>query len=143
MKLIVKTFQEITIKSRRCASASSGSWRRTSAVLRDLDPELKVEGEWDNLEVETAVVDAKVRREMIERLTCTRASVISSRSTSIRWAISTTSSPCKAHFGDQLAGKTFAVRCKRAGKHAFTSMEVGALRSAAACAANAGLPGST
>src|SRR5690606_12862436 len=31
---------------------------------------------------------------------------------------------CKLHFADQLAGKIFAVRCKRAGKHAFSSMDV-------------------
>ena len=94
MKLIVKTFQEITIKSRPVRKRFIRQLAKNiRAVLRDLDPELKVEGEWDNLEVETAVVDAKARREMIERLTCTRASVISSRSTSIRWAISTTSSP--------------------------------------------------
>ena len=126
MKLIVKTFQEITIKSRPVRKRFIRQLAKNiRAVLRDLDPELKVEGEWDNLEVETAVVDAKARREMIERLTCTPG---------IGHFLEVHEYPlgdfddilakCKAHFGDQLAGKTFAVRCKRAGKHAFTSMEV-------------------
>ncbi|MCB2585227.1 hypothetical protein KQ751_15845, partial [Listeria monocytogenes] len=72
MKLIVKTFQEIPIKSRPVRKRVIRQLAKNiRAVLRDLDPELKVEGEWDNLEVETAVVDAQARREMIERLTCT------------------------------------------------------------------------
>lgn len=60
MKLIVKTFQEITIKSRPVRKRFIRQLAKNiRAVLRDLDPELKVEGEWDNLEVETAVVDRK------------------------------------------------------------------------------------
>jgi len=31
---------------------------------------------------------------------------------------------CKQHFGEALPGKVFAVRCKRAGKHEFSSMDV-------------------
>jgi thiamine biosynthesis protein ThiI len=31
---------------------------------------------------------------------------------------------CKAHYADLLPGKIFAVRCKRGGKHSFTSIEV-------------------
>src|SRR3546814_11609158 len=31
---------------------------------------------------------------------------------------------CKLHYGDALAGKIFSVRCKRAGKHPFSSMDV-------------------
>src|SRR5476651_2266604 len=31
---------------------------------------------------------------------------------------------CKRRFGDALAGKSFAVRCKRAGHHTFSSMDV-------------------
>ncbi|MDI9101375.1 THUMP domain-containing protein, partial [Pseudomonas aeruginosa] len=75
--------------------------------------------------VGTAVVDAKARREMIGRLTCTPG---------IGHFLEVHEYPlgdfddilakCKAHFGAQLAGKAFAVRCKRAGKHAFTPREV-------------------
>ena len=100
MKLIVKTFQEITIKSRPVRKRFIRQLAKNiRAVLR--------------------------RREMIERLTCTPG---------IGHFLEVHEYPlgdfddilakCKAHFGDQLAGKTFAVRCKRAGKHAFTSMEV-------------------
>ena len=31
---------------------------------------------------------------------------------------------CKAHYAERLPGRIFAVRCKRAGKHPFSSMDV-------------------
>ena len=126
MKLIVKVFPEITIKSRPVRKRfirQLGKNIRT--VLKDLDPELKVDGVWDNLEVVTRVEDEKAQREMIERLSCMPG---------ITHFLQVEEYPlgdfddivakCKAHFGPQLAGKHFAVRCKRGGHHDFTSMDV-------------------
>ncbi len=60
MKLIVKVFQEITIKSRPVRKRFIRQLAKNiRTVLRDLDPELMVEGEWDNLEVETWVTDPR------------------------------------------------------------------------------------
>lgn len=126
MKLIVKVFPEITIKSppvRKRFIRQLAKNIRT--VLRDLDPELAVSGVWDNLEVETAVEDPRTLGEMIERLTCMPG---------IAHFLEVHEYPlgdfddilekCKYHYAAQLPGKIFAVRCKRAGKHPFTSMEV-------------------
>jgi thiamine biosynthesis protein ThiI len=95
------------------------------AVLRDLDPAVVVNGVWDNLELETRVSDPKALKEMGERLTACRAS---------RTFLQIDEYPlgdfddivekCKQHYGDVLAGKIFSVRCKRAGKHPFSSMDV-------------------
>ncbi len=126
MKLIVKVFQEITIKSRPVRKRFIRQLAKNiRTVLRDLDPELMVEGEWDNLEVETWVTDPKALREMIERLTCTPG---------IGHFLEVHEYPlgdfddilekCKQHFGDKLLGKVFSMRCKRAGKHPFTSIDV-------------------
>ncbi len=126
MKLIVKVFPEITIKS---PPVRKGFIRQLAknirTVLRDLDPELRVEGVWDNIEVETALGDTKILREMIERLRCTPG---------IAHCLEVHEYPlgdlddifekCKAHFAGRLPGKIFAVRCKRAGKHSFSSMDV-------------------
>ena len=64
MKLIVKVFPEITIKS---PPVRKGFIRQLTknirAVLKDLDPALQVEGVWDNIEVETSVGEAKALRE--------------------------------------------------------------------------------
>jgi len=126
MKLIVKVFPEITIKSRPVRKRFIRQLgRNIRAVLRELDPEVKVDGVWDNLEVVTRLEDEKVLREMTERLTCMPG---------IAHFLQVDEYPlgdfddivakCKAHFGHLLAGKRFAVRCKRGGHHDFTSMDV-------------------
>ncbi|WP_313514877.1 tRNA uracil 4-sulfurtransferase ThiI [Pseudomonas sp.] len=126
MKLIVKVFPEITIKSRPVRKQFIRQLaKNVRTVLRDLDADLSVEGVWDNLELQTRMEDPKVLRQMIERLTCVPG---------ITHFLEVHEYPlgdfddvlekCKLHFGDQLPGKIFAVRCKRAGKHSFTSMEI-------------------
>lgn len=72
MKLILKSFPEITIKSRpvrRQFMRQLGKNIRT--VLRDLDPNVKVIGEWDNLELFTALEDPAQLQELYARLRCT------------------------------------------------------------------------
>ncbi|WP_407313240.1 tRNA uracil 4-sulfurtransferase ThiI [Pseudomonas sp. nanlin1] len=126
MKLIVKVFPEITIKSgpvRKRFIRQLAKNIRT--VCRDLDPKLMVSGVWDNLEVQTQVDDPKLLREMTERLSCTPG---------IAHFLQVDEYPlgdfddivakCKLHFGHLLPGKILMVRCKRAGKHPFTSMDV-------------------
>ena len=126
MKLIVKVFPEITIKSRPVRKRFIRQLgRNIRTVLKDLDPALAVDGVWDNLEVVTRVDDEKVLREMTERLSCMPG---------IAHFLQVDEYPlgdfddivakCKAHFGHLLAGKRFAVRCKRGGHHDFTSMDV-------------------
>ncbi|MGH8436851.1 MAG: tRNA uracil 4-sulfurtransferase ThiI [Pseudomonas sp.] len=126
MKLIVKVFPEITIKSRPVRKRFIRQLAKNiRMVLRDLDPDLVVDGVWDNLDVETKQTEPKVLREMIERLTHTPG---------IGQFLEVNEYPladfddivhkCKAHYADLLPGKIFAVRCKRAGKHSFSSMDV-------------------
>ncbi|WP_426150525.1 tRNA uracil 4-sulfurtransferase ThiI [Pseudomonas sp. DC3000-4b1] len=126
MKLIVKVFPEITIKSRPVRKQFIRQLAKNiRVVVRDLDPNIAVAGVWDNLEVQTQITDGKVLREIIERLTCTPG---------IAHFLQVDEYPlgdfddivakCKTHFGHLLPGKRFAVRCKRAGKHVFSSMDV-------------------
>ncbi|HDS1734180.1 tRNA uracil 4-sulfurtransferase ThiI [Pseudomonas sp. BP8] len=126
MKLIVKVFPEITIKSRPVRKRFIRQLAKNIRnVLKDVDPELKVDGVWDNLEVVTRVEDEKLQREMIERLSCMPG---------ITHFLQVEEYPlgdfddivakCREHFGHLLAGKRFAVRCKRGGHHDFTSMDV-------------------
>jgi len=125
MKVIVKPFAEITIKSRPVRKQFIRQLAKNiRTVLRDLDPELDVQGEWDNLEFQTRQEDPKLLAEMLERLRCTPG---------IAHCLEVHDYPlgdfddivekCKLHFGAQLAGKVFAVRCKRSGKHSFSSVE--------------------
>ena len=126
MKLIVKVFPEITIKSRPVRKQFIRQLAKNiRTVLKDLDPALDVQGEWDNLEVQTSHSDSKRLREMIERMRCIPG---------IAHFLEVHEYPlgdfddvldkCRQHFGSQLPGKIFSVRCKRGGKHAFTSMDI-------------------
>ncbi|MDY7562364.1 tRNA uracil 4-sulfurtransferase ThiI [Pseudomonas sp. 10B1] len=126
MKLIVKVFPEITIKSRPVRKQFIRQLAKNiRTVLRDLDPELVVVGVWDNLEVETKVSEPKALHEMTVRLSCMPG---------IAHFLQVAEYPlgdmddilakCKEHFGAALAGKVFSVRCKRAGRHTFSSMDV-------------------
>lgn len=122
MKLIIKVFPEITIKSRPVRKHFIRQLAKNiRVVLRDLDPEVEVSGIWDNLELVTTQTDPKLLAEMIERLTCTPG---------ITHFLEVNEYPlgdfddvlekCKLHYADQIPGKIFSVRCKRAGKHSFT-----------------------
>ena len=126
MKVIVKPFAEITIKSRPVRRQFVRQLAKNiRTVLRDLDPELVVQGEWDNLELETRQSEPKLLAEMLERLRNTPG---------IAHCLEVHDYPlgdfddifdkCRLHFGAQLAGKVFAVRCKRSGKHPFSSVDV-------------------
>ena len=126
MKLIVKVFPEITIKSRPVRTRFIRQLTKNiRAVMRDLDPNLVVDGVWDNIDVETTLTEPKVLAELKQRM---------ARISGIGQFLEVNEYPlgdfddmvekCKAHFGEQLGGKVFAVRCKRAGKHSFSSMDV-------------------
>lgn len=126
MKLIVKVFPEITIKSRPVRKRFIRQLcKNIRAVLKDLDPELAVEGVWDNLEVVTRIEDEKVQREMIERLSCTPGIAHFLRIEEYPLGdFDDIVAKCREHFGHLLPGKRFSVRCKRGGHHDFSSMDV-------------------
>lgn len=126
MKLIVKVFPEITIKSPPVRKRFIRQLARNiRLVVRDLDPQLVVNGVWDNLEVETRIEDPKVLHEITQRLSCTPGIAHFLHIDEYPLGdLDDIVAKCKLHFGDQLPGKIFSIRCKRAGKHSFTSMDV-------------------
>ncbi|SEH83921.1 [ThiS-adenylate] sulfurtransferase [Pseudomonas asplenii] len=126
MKLIVKVFPEITIKSRPVRMRFIRQLAKNiRAVLKDLDPAVVVNGVWDNLELETALTEPKALQELKERLCCTPG---------IAHLLQVDEYPlgdfdditakCLLHYADVLPGTIFSVRCKRGGKHSFSSMDV-------------------
>lgn len=126
MKLILKSFPEITIKSRPVRRQFLRQLARNiRTVLRDLDPEAKVRGEWDNLELETQLDDPAQLQELYTRLSCTPG--IAHFFQVLEYPLGDLediAQRCKDHYGELVKGRTFAVRCKRIGKHDFTSVDV-------------------
>lgn len=126
MKIIVKPFAEIAIKSRPVRKQFIRQLgKNLRAVLKDLDPTLKVEGEWDNLDIDIQLANARALTQLRERLRCipgiaNSVEVNESRFTSFDDVYA----QCLHYYGATLPGKTFAVRCRRVGKHDFSSVDL-------------------
>src|SRR5690554_2518563 len=127
MKLFVKPFAEITIKSRpvrRQFILQLG--RNIRNVLKDLDPGIRTSGEWDNIDVVTSLTDPVLQQQVVERLRNLPgiAHFYQVLDFELPDSMQEIANRCAEHYAPLLQDKTFAVRCKRVGKHGFTSMDV-------------------
>lgn len=126
MKFVVKYFSEITIKSKPVRRRFVGQLAENLRyVLRDIDPDIAVHKYWDKLHVETTQSDEGVQQSLVQAM-CNIAG--------ISYILQVQEHPlCEMDdivtyvlpvYAQRLAGKTFAVRCKRTGKHSFRSIDV-------------------
>lgn len=125
MKLIIKFFAEITIKSPQVRKRFVSQLRKNLKVLlKPIDPELRINGNWDSLEVVTGD-DPALQARVIERL-CNTPGI--NHIHEVReyplGSLDELAELCIERFAEQLRGRTFAVRCKRIGKHPFSSTDV-------------------
>jgi len=126
MLFLVKLFPEITIKTRPVRRRFIRQLRKNiRSVVAEFDPAVSVVGEWDNLEVTTSTDYPVVIAQISERLACTPGIAkflyvdkypLTDLDAMVDLALN--------HYREKLVGKTFAVRCKRNGKHAFKSTDV-------------------
>ncbi len=126
MLFLVKLFPEITIKTRPVRRRFIRQLRKNiKSVLLEFDPGVTVLGEWDSLEVQTTTADPEVLAQISERLACTPGIAkflkvdkypLTDMDAILDLAL--------AYYAEKLKGKTFAVRCKRNGKHAFKSTDI-------------------
>ncbi len=125
MKLIIKFFPEITIKSRQVRRRFVQQLRKNLRVLLPpLDPDLRISGDWDSLEVLTSDDPARLAA-VIERLKNTPGIAHFNEIHEYPLgSLDELAQLCLGCFGESLQGKTFAVRCKRVGNHSFTSTDV-------------------
>lgn len=131
MLFLLKLFPEITIKSRPVRRRFIRQLRKNIKVtLAELDENVSVTGEWDSIEVATAVGDAQrdepgLMAQFVQKLACIPG---------IGWIQEVYKHPlpdmegifdlARQYYGEQLTGQTFAVRCKRSGRHPFRSVDV-------------------
>ncbi|MDX1491606.1 MAG: tRNA uracil 4-sulfurtransferase ThiI [Pseudohongiellaceae bacterium] len=126
MLFVVRFFPEITIKSRSVRKRFIRVLRRSiKTQLSLLDPQVSVVGEWDNLAIETLSEDAELLESMMSQLRCTPgiASVMQVSKCELPDMEGILAKTAQ-YYEPLLKDKTFVVRCKRAGKHDFTSMDV-------------------
>ena len=126
MLFLVKVFPEITIKTRPVRRRFIRQLRKNiRSVLSEFDPAVSVVREWDNLEVTTSTGNPEVIAQISERLACTpgiaKFRYVDKYPRTDLDAMLDLALEC---YREKLVGKTFAVRCKRNGKHAFKSTDV-------------------
>ena len=98
------------------------------SVLSEIDSGITVRGEWDSIDVvpsEIAVADQETLARLRERLGCIPgiALFLEVERHDLPDMDGMLSLALNA-YAEQLPGKTFAVRCKRTGRHAFRSIDV-------------------
>ncbi|PIP80824.1 MAG: tRNA 4-thiouridine(8) synthase ThiI [Gammaproteobacteria bacterium CG22_combo_CG10-13_8_21_14_all_40_8] len=126
MKLVIKLFPEIIVKSRPVRQRMIGQLRKNlRAVLRDFYENVVVSGTWDRLEVETKGLSESQQQQVIDILQCTPGihhffNTQQFEFTSFENLIEI----CVQNYLPQIEGKTFCVRAKRAGRHSFNSHEL-------------------
>ena len=126
MKFVVRYFSEIALKSkpvrRQMVARLADNLR---SVLRDIDPEIKVIKGWDKLQVVTTSTGPEVLNRLRQALQTTSGIAHSLEVQEHPLSdIESITQHALAVYGEALRGKTFAVRCKRIGKHDFSSIEV-------------------
>jgi len=126
MKFVVKYFAEIAIKSKPVRRRFVGHLvDNLRALLPEFDPGVKVTRQWDRLYVETSSDDPATVTRVLDAMCHTPG---------ITYVLEVDEYPLGALaeiaalvlpvYEERLAGKTFAVRCKRSGQHPFTSVDV-------------------
>ena len=126
MKFIVKFFPEITIKSKpvrkQFVKALNDNIKK---LLLPLANDIQIQKDWDKSVVYCESNDEQLRQQIVAVLACMPG---------IAYFLDVVEYPLgdmhdvfektQALWGERLSGKTFVVRCKRAGKHEFTSSEL-------------------
>ncbi|WP_109340019.1 tRNA uracil 4-sulfurtransferase ThiI [Saliniradius amylolyticus] len=126
MKLIIKLHPEITIKSddvrRRFTRLLESNVRN---VFKPYEFKVAVHNRWDKLELVAAADTPEQQQQVRAQLKCIPGieQCLLVKESDYQ-DLDDIYQQVKQVWGDKLAGKTFAVRAKRRGKHEFSSMEV-------------------
>ncbi len=125
MKFLVKLFPEITIKSRPVRRQLIKKLRKNiRRVLTKYDSQVEVEGSWDKIEVNLSAAGPHLEAaiQAMQRISgIVHFLVVHEYPLTDVHAVYEQALPL---YREQLRGKTFAVRVKRAGVHSFTSIDV-------------------
>ena len=126
MNYLVKYSPEITIKSRPVRTRFAKQLRTNLAkLLLRLSEEIQIKGNWDYVGVEVPATLNHLQPQVEQVLASTQGICFYER---VQVFKVNTLDEILLHtlpiFQNRLIGKTFAVRCRRIGKHDFTSMDV-------------------
>ena len=123
---VVKYFSEIVMKSKPVRRHFVRQLEENlRAVLRDIDPAVMLQRRWDKLCVRSRQSDETVLARMVEAM-CNTSGVtyvleVQEYPLPELDAIAERVLPV---YAPRLAGRSFALRCRRSGRHPFTSLDV-------------------
>ena len=126
MKFIVKLFPEITIKSAPVRKRFIKQLRKNiRKTLKQVDEQIDVTSNWDYIEVTVSQNDSILIEEVSDRLShipgvCYWLQVADYLLVDMDDILEKTVAAHK----EELAGKTFCVRCQRSGQHEFRSVDI-------------------
>jgi thiamine biosynthesis protein ThiI len=126
MQFVVKYFSEIVMKSRPVRRQFVRRLEENlAAVLREIDPDTVLHRGWDKLRVEPRTSDTSTLARMV-RAMCNTPGVTLVLETAEHQlgTLDTIVEHVLPVYAERLAGRTFAVRCKRSGQHTFSSLDV-------------------
>ncbi|MGO2293713.1 MAG: tRNA uracil 4-sulfurtransferase ThiI [Pseudoalteromonas sp.] len=126
LKFIVKLHPEIAIKSRSVRKRFTKVLENNiKIVLRKLDDKVQVKNNWDNISVLTKSDEPQLRLDFIDGLQRIPGIVQFIEVTETNYEnLHDIYEKALDMIGHSVVGKTFCVRCKRQGKHEFTSTDV-------------------
>lgn len=126
MQFVVKYFSEIVMKSRPVRRKFVRALEdNVAAVLREIDPAIVLHRGWDKLRVETRIGDPSTLACMVRAMCNTPGvTLVLEASEHQLGTLDTIVEHVLPVYAQRLAGRTFAVRCKRSGQHTFTSLDV-------------------
>ncbi len=126
MKFIVKLFPEIIIKSKPVRKQFTRQLHSNlCSVLKTVDPQVKVQRDWDKLVVKSTSTSESVKNGLIDGLSNTPG--IAHFLDVLEYPLGDFDDVFEktlSLYGERLTNKTFAVRCKRTGQHSFKSTDV-------------------
>jgi thiamine biosynthesis protein ThiI len=126
LKFIVKLHPEIAIKSKSVRKRFTKVLERNiKIILRRIDENVKVKNNWDNISVESHVVDENMRPQFVDNLKRVPGIVqfIEVQETAFD-GLEDIYQRTLELAGHSIKHKTFCVRVKRRGAHEFTSSDV-------------------
>ncbi|UZE96602.1 tRNA uracil 4-sulfurtransferase ThiI [Alkalimarinus alittae] len=126
MKFIVKLFPEITIKSKPVRKQFVKQLKRNiRKILKRVDERIEVAGQWDKIEVDLPVELTDISTDVIDALQRIPGIANILQVTEHEYSdFDDILEKTRVTYAPMIAGKSFVVRVKRAGKHEFRSTDV-------------------
>lgn len=123
LEFIIKLHPEISIKSKAVRKRQTLLLERNlKTILKQLDEQVEVTNNYDHLTIRS--LNNTLRSSMIERLACIPGIVAFSQMQTREFSdLHDIFNQVAEVYQPQLAGKTFCVRVRRQGTHAFSSLE--------------------